>query len=178
MNPLIACESCPTALQSEIYELTIVVSLLFLYYPLVFIVQMSFTLGSSYLSQRGPDYSTANYGAMLSRYLPNVFVTLQLAALSTLVNLIFGFPFAYVLVRAQLHDGAAAAPRRRLAPLQQDPGRYPLLNRNHGRDEVLFLSSGELTAYDPRTGRKYWSYSGEGLSPTPSVPSPAAETST
>jgi putative spermidine/putrescine transport system permease protein len=36
---------------------------------------------------------------MFSRYLPNVLVTLQLAGLSTLVNLIFGFPFAYILVR-------------------------------------------------------------------------------
>jgi ABC-type spermidine/putrescine transport system permease subunit I len=71
----------------------------FLYYPLAFIVQMSFTLGSSYLSPQGPDYSAANYAAMASRYLPNVFITLQLAALSTVVNLIFGFPFAYVLVR-------------------------------------------------------------------------------
>jgi ABC-type spermidine/putrescine transport system permease subunit I len=71
----------------------------FLYYPLAFIVQMSFTLGSSYLSAHGPDYSTANYAAMASRYLPNVFITLQLAALSTVVNLVFGFPFAYVLVR-------------------------------------------------------------------------------
>jgi outer membrane protein assembly factor BamB len=49
----------------------------------------------------------------------------------------------------------------------------PVLVCNHRRDEVLFLSSGELTAYDPLSGRKYWSYSGEGVSPTPSVPSPA-----
>ena len=71
----------------------------FLYYPITFIVQMSFTLGSSYLSPRGPEYSTANYAAMASRYLPNVLITLQLAGLATIVNLIFGFPFAYVLVR-------------------------------------------------------------------------------
>lgn len=77
----------------------IVLVVAFLYYPVTFIVQMSFTLGSSYLSPKGPDYSTANYAAMFSRYLPNVFVTLQLAALSTIANLIFGFPFAYVLVR-------------------------------------------------------------------------------
>jgi ABC-type spermidine/putrescine transport system permease subunit I len=73
--------------------------LLFLYYPMAFIVQMSFTLGSSYLSPSGPEYSTANYVAMATRYLPNVLVTIQLAALSTIVNLVFGFPFAYVLVR-------------------------------------------------------------------------------
>src|ERR1700704_2834170 len=77
----------------------VVLVVAFLYYPVTFIVQMSFTLGSSYLSSKGPDYSTANYSAMFSRYLPNVFVTLQLAALSTIANLIFGFPFAYVLVR-------------------------------------------------------------------------------
>jgi ABC-type spermidine/putrescine transport system permease subunit I len=76
-----------------------VLVILFLYYPMAFIVQMSFTLGSSYLSPEGPDYSTANYAAMAGRYLPNVLVTLQLAALSTIVNLVFGFPFAYVLVR-------------------------------------------------------------------------------
>lgn len=77
----------------------ILLVLLFLYYPMAFIVQMSLTAGSSYLSPKGPDYTTANYAAMFGRYLPNVLVTLQLAALSTLVNLVFGFPFAYVLVR-------------------------------------------------------------------------------
>lgn len=73
--------------------------LLFLYYPLTFIVQMSFTAGNSFLSPRGPQYSLANYAAMYGRFLPNVLVTLQLAGLSTLVNLVFGFPFAYILVR-------------------------------------------------------------------------------
>ena len=71
----------------------------FLYYPLTFIVQMSFTAGNSFLSVKGPQYSVANYAAMFGRFLPNVLVTLQLAGLSTLVNLVFGFPFAYVLVR-------------------------------------------------------------------------------
>ncbi len=72
---------------------------LFLYFPMAFIVQMSFTEGSSYLSPTGPVYSSENYQLVLSRYLPNVLVTLELAALSTIVNLIFGFPFAYILVR-------------------------------------------------------------------------------
>jgi ABC-type spermidine/putrescine transport system permease subunit I len=72
---------------------------LFLYFPMVFIVQMSFTVGSSFLSPTGPEYSAENYQLVLTRYLPNVLVTLQLAALSTVVNLIFGFPFAYILVR-------------------------------------------------------------------------------
>jgi putative spermidine/putrescine transport system permease protein len=72
---------------------------LFLYFPMAFIVQMSFTVGSSYLSPAGPQYSTVNYLAVLGRYLPNLLITLQLAALSTVVNLLFGFPFAYILVR-------------------------------------------------------------------------------
>jgi putative spermidine/putrescine transport system permease protein len=72
---------------------------LFLYYPLTFIVQLSFTAGNSFLSPRGPQYTLANYIAMFGRFLPNLLVTLQLAALSTLVNLVLGFPFAYVLVR-------------------------------------------------------------------------------
>ena len=76
-----------------------VLVVLFLYFPMAFIVQMSFTVGSSYLSPAGPEYSAVNYDVVLSRYLPNVLVTLQLAALSTVVNLFFGFPFAYILVR-------------------------------------------------------------------------------
>ena len=72
---------------------------LFLYYPLTFIVQLSFTAGNSFLSPKGPQYTLANYIAMFGRFLPNLLVTLQLAALSTLVNLVLGFPFAYVLVR-------------------------------------------------------------------------------
>ncbi len=72
---------------------------LFLYFPMAFIVQMSFTEGSSFLAPTGPVSSSENYQLVLSRYLPNVLVTLQLAALATVVNLIFGFPFAYILVR-------------------------------------------------------------------------------
>lgn len=74
-------------------------AVLFLYYPLVFIVQMSFSAGSSFLSPTGPISTLDNYAAVVSRYLPNVLVTLQLATLATIADLIFGFPFAYILVR-------------------------------------------------------------------------------
>jgi ABC-type spermidine/putrescine transport system permease subunit I len=77
----------------------LVLAALFLYYPLVFIVQMSFSLGSTFLSPAGPTFTFANYQAMVGRYLPNVLVTIQLAALATVVDLVFGFPFAYILVR-------------------------------------------------------------------------------
>jgi ABC-type spermidine/putrescine transport system permease subunit I len=72
---------------------------LFLYYPLVFIVQMSFTDADSYHSPAGPVYTLENYAAMFGRYLPNVLVTLQLAFLAMVVDLVLGFPFAYILVR-------------------------------------------------------------------------------
>ena len=77
----------------------VVIAVGFLFYPLVFIVQMSFTDGSSYLSPTGPVQTLNNYGLLVSRYLPNLSITLQLAALATLVDLVFGFPFAYILVR-------------------------------------------------------------------------------
>src|SRR6266566_3697366 len=77
----------------------ILLALLFLYYPLVFILQMSFTEGSSFLSPGGPISTLENYATIANRYLPNVLVTLQLAFLATAVDLVFGFPFAYILVR-------------------------------------------------------------------------------
>jgi len=77
----------------------IMLSVLFLYYPLVFIVQMSFSEGSTFLSPTGPINTLENYAAIVNRYLPNVLVTLQLATLATLADLVFGFPFAYILVR-------------------------------------------------------------------------------
>ena len=77
----------------------VLLTFLFLLFPLVFIVQMSFTSGRSFLSADGATFTTENFVAMAGRYLPNVLVTVQLAALSMVANLIFGFPFAYILVR-------------------------------------------------------------------------------
>ena len=77
----------------------VLLTLLFLLFPLIFILQMSFTVGSSFLSPTGAEYSPVNYLAMTNRYLPNVLITMELAALSMIVDLIFGFPFAYILVR-------------------------------------------------------------------------------
>jgi ABC-type spermidine/putrescine transport system permease subunit I len=77
----------------------ILIAVLFLYYPLVFIIQMSFTVGGSFLSAAGPVVTLDNYRVMVERYLPNVWITIQLATLATIVDLVFGFPFAYILVR-------------------------------------------------------------------------------
>ena len=73
--------------------------LLFLLYPLSFIVMMSFTAKDSFLSIDGATYTSENYLNLLGRYAPNVWVTIKLAGLATLADLIFGFPFAYILVR-------------------------------------------------------------------------------
>jgi len=78
---------------------SILMTVLFLFYPLAFIILMSFTEKGSFLSLAGPTYTWQNYADMIGRYAPNVGVTIQLAGLATLVDLIFGFPFAYILVR-------------------------------------------------------------------------------
>lgn len=78
---------------------SILIVVLFLYYPLLFILRMSFTDGDSFLSPAGPTFTWENYVVMVSRYLPNIGITVELAGLATIANLIFGFPFAYILVR-------------------------------------------------------------------------------
>ena len=72
---------------------------LFLYAPLALITDVSFTTGSSFLASSGPVYSGENYLLIVQRYIPNLLITIELALLATLVDLVFGFPFAYILVR-------------------------------------------------------------------------------
>jgi putative spermidine/putrescine transport system permease protein len=72
---------------------------LFLYAPLALMVDVSLTTGSSFLAASGPVYALDNYALMIERYIPNLLVTIELAALAMLVDLVFGFPFAYILVR-------------------------------------------------------------------------------
>jgi ABC-type spermidine/putrescine transport system permease subunit I len=72
---------------------------LFLYAPLALMVDVSLTTGSSFLSASGPVYAVDNYALMIERYIPNLMVTIELALLAMVVDLVFGFPFAYILVR-------------------------------------------------------------------------------
>jgi ABC-type phosphate/phosphonate transport system permease subunit len=84
---------------------------LFLFLPLVFILQMSFTEGNSFLSPAGATYTLQNYVAMAGRYLPNLFITIELAFLAMIVDLIFGVPFAYILGEpARFPSGAEYLP--------------------------------------------------------------------
>lgn len=76
----------------------IAVTLLFSVVPLVYLVIVSLTEESTFFFEN-TVYTTANYSTIWNRYLPNVWTTLQLALLSSLVDLVFGYPFAYILIR-------------------------------------------------------------------------------
>jgi outer membrane protein assembly factor BamB len=45
----------------------------------------------------------------------------------------------------------------------------PLLLERQARTELLFQAPQELASYDPATGRKLWTYSGEGMTSVPSL---------
>jgi putative spermidine/putrescine transport system permease protein len=74
------------------------VTLVFLVAPVVFLLFISFTAGRSFL-QAVPTFTLTNYTSIFTDYLENLRVSLGLALLATLVNLVFGFPFAYILIR-------------------------------------------------------------------------------
>lgn len=74
------------------------VTLVFLVAPFGFLLFISFTQGRSFFSD-APTFTLANYASVFTQFLPNLQETLLLAALATVVDLIFGFPFAYILIR-------------------------------------------------------------------------------
>lgn len=76
----------------------IIVIIIFLALPMFYIGIMSFTEGRSFLSP-SPAYTLGNYSLVFTRYLPNLGASIRLASLATLVDVVFGFPFAYILVR-------------------------------------------------------------------------------
>jgi len=76
----------------------IVFTILFSLIPLIYIVIVSFTQESTFFFHN-TIYTIENYKTSFNRYLPTIQTTIYLAALSTLVDLIFGYPFAYILIR-------------------------------------------------------------------------------
>jgi putative spermidine/putrescine transport system permease protein len=76
-----------------------ILAALFLYAPLALMTDVSLTTGSSFLSSTGPTYAADNYALMIERYVPNLLITVELAFFAMVVDLVFGFPFAYILVR-------------------------------------------------------------------------------
>jgi ABC-type spermidine/putrescine transport system permease subunit I len=74
-----------------------VVTLLFSIIPLLYLLVVSLTRESSFFFT--VSYTLENYGTIVDRYLPTLWTTVYLAAVSSLFDLIFGYPFAYILVR-------------------------------------------------------------------------------
>jgi putative spermidine/putrescine transport system permease protein len=75
-----------------------VCTILFSVIPLVYLAIVSLTEESSFFF-KNTVYSFANYTTIWDRYLPNIETTIRLAVLSSLIDLIFGYPFAYILIR-------------------------------------------------------------------------------
>jgi ABC-type spermidine/putrescine transport system permease subunit I len=76
----------------------IVVAIVFSFIPLVYIAIVSATDESTFFFDN-PVYTFGNYREIWDRYLPHVWTTIRLATLASFADLIFGFPFAYILIR-------------------------------------------------------------------------------
>lgn len=74
------------------------ITTLFLLLPLAFLIFISLTKGRSFFSA-APTFTLDNYASIFTQFLPNLQESLLLALLATVVDLIFGFPFAYILIR-------------------------------------------------------------------------------
>ncbi len=74
-----------------------IATVLFSLTPIIYLFTVSLTKESSYFF--APIYTLDNYRMVVSRYLPTVWTTVYLAGLASLLDLVFGYPFAYILVR-------------------------------------------------------------------------------
>jgi putative spermidine/putrescine transport system permease protein len=74
------------------------ITLIFLVLPLAFLIFISLTKGRTFFSA-APTFTLDNYASIFTQFLPNLQESLLLALLATLVDLVFGFPFAYILIR-------------------------------------------------------------------------------
>lgn len=75
----------------------VVVAVLFSLIPLAYLFQVSLTQDSSFFFTA--QYTLDNYREVFSRYWSAIVVTVYLAAMASLIDLVFGYPFAYILVR-------------------------------------------------------------------------------
>ncbi|MEA2584796.1 MAG: putative spermidine/putrescine transport system permease protein [Thermomicrobiales bacterium] len=76
----------------------LVVTILFSIVPIIYLAVVSFTEESTFFFNR-PIYTLQNYQQVWNRYLPHVTNTIRLAVLSSAFDLVFGYPFAYILIR-------------------------------------------------------------------------------
>ena len=75
----------------------VVVAILFSIIPLGYLVQVSLTEGSSFFFTA--EYTGDNYQEVFNRYRLAIVETVYLAGASSLLDLLFGYPFAYILIR-------------------------------------------------------------------------------
>ncbi|HEX3303914.1 MAG TPA: ABC transporter permease subunit [Thermomicrobiales bacterium] len=75
-----------------------VVTVLFSLVPIAYLVLVSLTHKSDFFFGKR-DYSLANYDLVFNRYWQNVVVTIRLGLLASILNLVWGYPFAYILIR-------------------------------------------------------------------------------
>lgn len=75
----------------------IIVAILFSLIPLAYLFQISLTKQSSFFFTA--EYTWANYRDVFERYRSAIVETVYLAAVSSLIDLILGYPFAYILIR-------------------------------------------------------------------------------
>ena len=75
----------------------VVVAILFSIIPLGYLIQVSLTEGSSFFFTA--EYTGANYQEVFTRYRSAIIETVYLAGASSLLDLLFGYPFAYILIR-------------------------------------------------------------------------------
>jgi ABC-type spermidine/putrescine transport system permease subunit I len=73
------------------------ITVLFLVVPLGYLAMLSFTRGSTFFQT--PVYTVDNFRTIFGEQPYLIYTTLFQAVGSTLLDLLFGFPFAYILVR-------------------------------------------------------------------------------
>lgn len=76
----------------------VLIAILFSLIPLGYLIIVSGTNESDFFFG-DRTFTWQNYERVWNRYLPNIQTTLRLATLSSLVDLVFGYPFAYILIR-------------------------------------------------------------------------------
>ena len=75
----------------------VIVAVLFSLIPLAYLFQVSLTRESSFFFTA--EYTLDNYRNVFGRYWSAVVETVYLAATSSVLDLVFGYPFAYILIR-------------------------------------------------------------------------------
>ena len=75
----------------------VVVAILFSIIPLAYLFQVSLTQDSSFFFTA--EYTADNYREVFTRYRSAIVETVYLAGVSSILDLVFGYPFAYILIR-------------------------------------------------------------------------------